>query len=31
MDIEIRGGGNPLPLIAALCLPNNWIALDLIR
>src|SRR5208282_3161723 len=29
MDIEIRGQGNPLPVIAAICLPNNWIALDL--
>jgi hypothetical protein len=27
MDIEIRGNGNPMPLIAAICLPNNWIAL----
>jgi hypothetical protein len=26
MDIEIRGNGNPMPLIATICLPNNWIA-----
>ena len=26
---EIRGNGNPLPAIAALCRPNGWIAIDI--
>jgi hypothetical protein len=29
VDAEIRGNGNPLPVIAALCRPNGWIAIDL--
>src|SRR5262245_33213606 len=29
VDAEIRGNGNPLPAIAALCRPNGWIAIDL--
>jgi hypothetical protein len=25
---EIRGDGNPLPVLAALCRPNAWVAVD---
>lgn len=25
---EVRGDGNPLPLLAALCRPNTWVATD---
>ena len=25
---EVRGNGNPLPALAALCQPNGWIAID---
>lgn len=25
---EVRWDGNPIPLIAAICRPNNWIAVD---
>ncbi len=25
---EICGDGNPMPLVAALCIPNGWIAVD---
>jgi hypothetical protein len=25
---EIRGGGNPLPVLAALCRPHGWVAVD---
>jgi len=25
---EIRGNGNPLPLLAAICIPNGWVAID---
>jgi hypothetical protein len=25
---EIRGEGNPVPLLAALCRPNGWLAID---
>jgi hypothetical protein len=25
---EVRGNGNPLPVIAALCRPNEWVAID---
>ena len=28
VHLEIRGEGNPLPLIAAICVPNGWIAVD---
>ena len=24
--IEVRGDGNPMPFLAAICLPNDWIA-----
>jgi hypothetical protein len=26
--VEVRGNGNPLPVLAALCKPNGWIAID---
>ena len=26
--VEVRGGGNPLPLLASICIPNGWIAVD---
>lgn len=25
---EVRGDGKPLPILAALCLPHGWVALD---
>jgi hypothetical protein len=25
---EVRGNGNPVPVLAALCVPNGWIAID---
>lgn len=25
---DVRGDGNPVPLLAALCRPNDWIAID---
>ena len=25
---EIRGDGNPVPMLAAICLPNGWFATD---
>lgn len=28
IHLEIRGNGNPLPFIAAICLPSGWIAVD---
>ena len=28
IDVEIRGDGNPLPVIAAICLRHGWIAVD---
>jgi hypothetical protein len=26
--VEVRGSGNPLPALAALCRPHGWIAVD---
>lgn len=26
--VEVRGDGNPVPLLAAICIPNGWIAID---
>ncbi|HEV3383496.1 MAG TPA: hypothetical protein VG097_01710, partial [Gemmata sp.] len=26
--VEVRGNGNPVPLLAAICIPNGWIATD---
>lgn len=26
--VEVRGNGNPLPALAALCRPHGWIAVD---
>jgi hypothetical protein len=26
--VEVRGNGNPLPALAALCRPNGWTAID---
>ena len=28
IHVEVRGNGNPLPLIAAICKPNGWSATD---
>jgi hypothetical protein len=28
VHLETRGEGNPLPLIAAICVPNGWTAVD---
>lgn len=25
---EVRGDGNPVPALAALCVPNGWVAVD---
>jgi hypothetical protein len=25
---EVRGNGNPSPILAALCCPNQWVAID---
>ncbi len=25
---EVRGDGNPAPILAALCLPHGWVAVD---
>jgi hypothetical protein len=25
---EVRGDGNPVPVLAALCRPNEWVAID---
>lgn len=25
---EVRGDGNPVPVLAALCCPNGWVAID---
>jgi hypothetical protein len=29
VNAEIRGNGNPLPALAAICVPRGWIAIDL--
>ena len=26
--VDVRGNGNPLPALAALCMPNGWLAID---
>jgi hypothetical protein len=26
--VEVRGNGNPIPALAALCKPNGWVAVD---
>ena len=26
--VEVRGNGNPVPLLAAICIPNGWVAID---
>lgn len=28
IEVEIRGSGNPMPTLAALCLPNKWVSVD---
>ena len=28
IGVEVRGTGNPVPLLAAICIPNGWIATD---
>ena len=28
LHAEVRGNGNPVPVLAALCLPNGWVAID---
>jgi hypothetical protein len=28
INSEIRGNGNPIPVLAAICIPNGWIAVD---
>jgi hypothetical protein len=28
VNAEVRGDGNPMPVLAALCLPNGWVAID---
>jgi hypothetical protein len=28
INVEVRGTGNPVPALAALCVPNGWIAVD---
>jgi|GEM_PF-3162297 len=28
IHVEVRGGGNPVPVLAALCRPNGWVVVD---
>jgi hypothetical protein len=28
VHVEVRGKGNPVPVLAALCRPNGWVAVD---
>src|SRR5262245_41348550 len=28
INVEVRGAGNPVPVLAALCIPNAWTAVD---
>lgn len=28
LHAEVRGSGNPAPVLAAICLPNGWVAID---
>jgi hypothetical protein len=28
LGVEVRGDGNPIPALAALCVPNGWIAMN---
>jgi hypothetical protein len=28
LNVEVRGAGNPVPALAALCIPNGWIAIE---
>jgi hypothetical protein len=28
LHVEVRGGGNPISALAALCCPNGWTAID---
>jgi len=28
VGVEVGGNGNPIPALAALCLPNSWAAID---
>jgi hypothetical protein len=28
INVELRGDGNPMPVLAALCRPNGWMAID---
>jgi hypothetical protein len=29
IQVNVRGNGNPIPALAAICLPNGWIVVDI--